>query len=504
MKSGIMLLNNKGYQWFEKQGIAVKGYAFDKDDNFLEEGSLASFFSGINSLDELEKVVQGLNGLFALVLESKEATYLACDITRTFPLFYIQHDNKWIVSDDANYIEEKYKPKFNKNVQQEFLCAGYVTGNQTLLEGVKQVQSAEIVELKKESAIAKEYWTYATNKTTDKSFETLQTELLAIYERVANRLIASAKGKTIVIPLSGGYDSRFIAVMLKKIGYDNVVCYTYGKYHCFEAKRSRKIAQTLGFDWVFIDYTEEIIEKYFKRKYEWDEYTRLASNYCSIPHIQDFLAVLELKLNKKIPKNSMIVPGHSGDIFAGTHIPKNIEKLDSHESYKAVMYKKHFHYCTKELDIKFFIKNIMPHSFFESWSWKERQSKFIVNSVRAYDYCDYKYSIPLWDKELAEFFRTVPLYYKNRQNFRSYKKNINLYDSVATTYFKEANVNFKKKFFENFLQRAFCKVFGYCINKDCLNFYKIGQYFSEEVKHKSINAKVIHYTNLLLRSKEDQ
>jgi len=76
----------------------------------------------------------------------------------------------------------------------------------------------------------------------------------SIYKNVFSRLIESVQGRTIVIPLSGGYDSRSSAAILKKLGYGNVICFTYGRPESFEVQTSEKVAKDLGYKWCFINY----------------------------------------------------------------------------------------------------------------------------------------------------------------------------------------------------------------------------------------------------------
>jgi len=56
----------------------------------------------------------------------------------------------------------------------------------------------------------------------------------------------------------------------------------------------------------------------------------------------------------------------------------------------------------------------------EFFDFNERQAKFIVNSVRAYEFFGYEWRIPLWDTELIDFFLKVPIKYRISQNL--YKK----------------------------------------------------------------------------------
>ena len=43
------------------------------------------------------------------------------------------------------------------------------------------------------------------------------------------------------------------------------------------------------------------------------------------------------------------------------------------------------------------------------WNWRERQAKFILNSVRVYDYFGYGWRLPLFEKELLDFVASIPV-----------------------------------------------------------------------------------------------
>ena len=67
----------------------------------------------------------------------------------------------------------------------------------------------------------------------------------------------------------------------------------------------------------------------------------------------------------------------------------------------------------------------------------ERQSKFIVNANRVYEYFGYRHMVPLWDGELVDFFSKLPLKYKIKRNF---------YDEVLLdTLFSTYMVDYRKK-----------------------------------------------------------
>ena len=141
--------------------------------------------------------------------------------------------------------------------------------------------------------------------------------------RVFERLVKSVNQRQIVLPLSGGYDSRLIAVMLARLGYDNVVCFSYGKPGNWESEISRRVAEKLGYKWLFVPYSRRKWRTSFQSE-ERLAYTRRASALCSPAVLQDWLAVRELTDHKLLSQDAIFVPGHTNDFITGGHIPAEL------------------------------------------------------------------------------------------------------------------------------------------------------------------------------------
>jgi len=422
------LQNNKGFTWHSKGGISVKGFLFDNQDNFFPGKEIIEYFSSIDSFSDFEERVNYANGAFSVIIHFEEEIFVATDIIRTFPLFYARHQGKWILSDDAGYLSELTgNHEINPLAKVEFLAAGYVTGNETLLQGIRQVQAGEIIRFKEDDLNNRFYYSYRTHKAREDEYEDLKSEGLKTIQEAFARFIVSLDNKTVVLPLSGGYDSRLIAAKLKHFGYKDVVCFTYGRKSSPEIEISEKVAKQLGYKWIFVEYTEELIEGYLEDEH-FRQYYPYASQYVSMFYMQEYFAVRYLKENKLIPDDSVFVPGHSGDFLAGSQLNKH-SNLRMEESLSQIAERIYsIKYCfnkpnpdnkpkildriEKSLQEKFIKDSDLAYTIHEDWDFKEKLAKFNFNSATTYAAFGYEYRFPFWDRYLVDFFKRLPLHAK--------------------------------------------------------------------------------------------
>jgi asparagine synthase (glutamine-hydrolysing) len=380
----------------------------------------------------------------------------AVDRARSIPIFYAHTGDDMYVSDDAYWVAEQLAEQdYDKLSIAEFLLAGYVTGQDTLFPMIKQLRAGELLLAKATPSgiqvTARTYYAflhggYITN------FEKLLQEWDKALLSVFSRLIHSVNGRPIVIPLSGGKDSRLVAIMLKRLRYENVICLSYGLPGNRESEISKQVALRLGYRWEFVPYSRRLWYDSFHSK-EYRAYERFADGLASIAHIQDWPAVWEMKAGSIIPEDSVFVPGHGGDVTAGGHIPTEFGRTNhvgEEDVLNAIISKYYNLWDIKKLDtsrvlkmnpdeVRFRLKRKI-HSLLgglscetpeeaanalEQWNWRERQTKFIANSVRAYEFWGYDWRLPYWDKELLHFWQRVPLCYRLEMRLRKrYTQNI--------------------------------------------------------------------------------
>lgn len=450
MKDEIKLLNEY-YPWKEVKlkgaRCYLKGNIFF-ENKLLNPEKLAELISSLIWKEDQDKeketrdLLEKLNGEFAFVAETKNTILCAVDKTRSIPLFYMKTKNSFIVSDSAYYLKDKINQHLNEENAAEFMVTGYVTGNETLFDDIKQIRNGEFLIYQKNEKLLKSccYFRFLHGD----YYELSETRLLEMLDQTFvntfSRLIESTskQGKKLVVPLSGGLDSRIIVAMLKRLGINDVICVSYGRKGSRQSEISKHVAEALGYEWLFVEYTAKKWREYYNSK-EADLFRIWAGNLSSLPHMQDFPTVKELKIQGRIPENSVFVPGHTG---YGCDIPEccldNSASFDS-EAYLAASLKKHYNLwgwpygqelekifkqriskSTSGLEIK---DNETFANAIEYFDFKERQAKFITNSVRVYEFFGYEWRIPLWDTELIEFFLRVPIEYRiNRDLYKKYAR----------------------------------------------------------------------------------
>ncbi|MBW2096885.1 MAG: hypothetical protein JRI80_18645 [Deltaproteobacteria bacterium] len=94
----------------------------------------------------LRAVLSKLEGPFAVVAKKNSRIYCATDGVRSCPVFYAQEPGRFSVSNSAEALKDSWELReVNLEALLEFPMAGYVTGRETLLARLYQLQAAEFV-----------------------------------------------------------------------------------------------------------------------------------------------------------------------------------------------------------------------------------------------------------------------------------------------------------------------------------------------------------------------
>lgn len=401
----------------------------------------------LKSPESFNEYVGNLSIGFCIIIDTEDCLIAYTDRIKSYPLFY-RYENECITITNSPRMIAKPEDSVSLTALTQFRATGYVLGVDTLLFNVKQVLPGTKLESNKidGSISINRYYKYQPAPKTESSEEYLIQELSNVLDNVIKKTITRINGRQVIIPLSGGLDSRIIACKFVEHGYKNIVTFSYGANGNYEAKIAKKVARKLGVKWYFVPVTHSGFKNFFwnsERKNHW----KFADGLSVIPNMQDILPLLDLIESGVVSPDAVVINGQSGDFITGGHIPRTALENDLNGTIDYII-KKHFSLnvgavCNslRECLIKYFNNECKSPddysiaSTYETWEWEERQSKYVVNGQLIYDWLGLDWELPFWENELMDFWATVPVEKKINQEL--YKRYLDFYD------YKGLFLNFK-------------------------------------------------------------
>ena len=446
----VSLTGNKGFRWYATGGrVFAKGYLHEQGRT-LTAADLPEYFL-CGSTKELEQRLRQANGNFALVHRFGSSVVAAVDRVRSIPLFYSMQPVG--VFDNIEEFDLLRTLPWDEVAAAAFLRSGHTVGARTLVDGVSQLQAGQMLVAGEHELETHFYFRHYHSSQPIAYGEPPSEQLLAIADHVFGRLVESANGRQLVVPLSGGFDSRFIAVMLKRLEYENVLCFSYGRRDSVEVDTARRVASTLGIRWHYLEHSYESWGQYLSAL----DYHRYATSYCSLPNCPGYTPLKRLHEAGLCDPDAIFVPGFCGDLLGGSYIPQAVRHgtflPSTSEELLTYVMGKHFslqgtsaaptalvdavrhelgirHGCDVH-DARSFISNN------EEFFTRHKVALVVVNSVREYEHFGYEWRLPLWDNELTDFWYQVS--HANRVNSRMYN------DFLQQSLFVPHNVAYDNK-----------------------------------------------------------
>ncbi len=387
--------------------------------------------------------LDSLNGNFSIILLGADWSIAAVDPVRGYPLIWTRDNNQFYISNNGPEIYRaigRKKDDIDLAQLDAFLLSGFTIGPRTLFKNINQLEPGTFLTIRqKNEYFVSTYHEWKPMRNTHLNLKDLIEPLSLINEKLIEKLVKSAKGRTIIVPLSAGLDSRFIASGLREAGYENVWCIGYGRQGNREVGVAKKIAKRLGYKWDFIKYTNACVSK-ASMSDDHIRYEEYANCFTSIPFPQDYVALKELQTSGRLDPDSIIVNGQSGDFTSGNHIPRNLTEISSisndlrlEKIIDAIILKHFKHWpgllTAKRLQtIQTLLKNEIDrvgglpsdpsrdHGLYELIEFRDRQAKYVIHGQRLYEYMGLSWRLPLWERESLDFWEEAPLEAKSRQN----------------------------------------------------------------------------------------
>ena len=355
-------------------------------------------------------------GRLTAIRVNDDEVVLAQDRLRSWPLFWALENGadgrRLIVRDDATAMRGSLSaPRLDPRARREFLDAGFISGTDTLLAGVHQTEQGAIVHIDRDTGRARTV-THSLARFSEES------AMVTDPEEFSGLLLAAldaGMGRVLVLPLSGGLDSRLLVAWLTLHGaLDRAVAFTYGRPGTREVEVSRKVAEAVGLEWHAVDYVPAELREAWQTQ-EAADFLEYSYALGALPHVQDWYALRNLLEQGVVRPGDVVLPGHT--IVGNMHDEHLLEEpsVTRGQVAKAIL----IHHQELQGDqrraytdpyraakVRDFLA-LWPftgsprdvQSILESYNVRERQTKYINNSMRTYEHLGLEWALPMLDVE---------------------------------------------------------------------------------------------------------
>lgn len=386
------------------------------------------------------RILRGLHGHFAFVTALDDGTVVAAvDRVQSVPLFLGQREGGTLIAARARVLAEALgvgPAEIDPDAALAFAMGGFTIGAATLYRPIRALMDGEFAICRPGDVAPAptRYYAYrpwrAEPVARDAAARGLRETILGLLETVRDSL----GGRPVVVPLSGGLDSRLMVAGLAHLGHRDVTCVSYGQPGNHEAETARRVAERLGLRWIFAPRTLADMRAYFAGE-DHRDYQRFADTFQSVPTEQD--AATFSGLARALPDGAVVINGQSGDYITGGHVARSLVATlgdAPDERLWAAMVDKHFSLwpdlktperlaaIAAQLRADLVARGAPVDAGAPAWALYEaseygnRQVKHVIQGQRVYDRLGFDWRMPLWDDAFVDFWERMPLEHKRGQN----------------------------------------------------------------------------------------
>jgi hypothetical protein len=221
------------------------------------------------------------------------------------PFFYNELTGE--VSHNINDVIDFNNLEFHPEGFNNYLDFGYSVFEQTPIKSVKFLRHSTILTVNEDNQINLEYFDDPVEKWVEKTSH--EDDVFHLLHTSIHNWEQSVEGE-IIVPTSGGYDSRLLNFLVKD--KSRIRAFTYGisdkQDQSFETVYAQKLSQILGIQWERIE-----LRNYHQYFDEWDDLFGISTHAHGMYHLEFYHQILS-----KVKGNNPLLSGIIGDAWAGS------------------------------------------------------------------------------------------------------------------------------------------------------------------------------------------
>lgn len=419
----LKVYDNKDYA-----AIAPKlyGSGYATLDNELLSPSPAQYLAAADSFADLQARARHLNVHWAYIEEREDAIWAAVDRSSSRPIYYRQ-TVEGIEMSSNGYDLLRSGDEVDEDAAFFFRYKGFCSGSSTLAKSIKRIPPGHCLCVTNGGEAELSSYFPCGGELLDMSYYDAKEMAKQKLMQAAERFLKLIGSRPMILLLSAGLDSRFVAYALAAAGKtDQVLALTYGRPDDKnpELKKARLVAERLGLKHRFVSSLgAEPVQPYLNDEESLcfiDYLSGLGSSY----YYQDYRPAKQLLAEGVLTPETFVLPGHKGDMLGGVDILFHFlhqEVKDEHLAYALLNYEKFNQQPAASdkarlfecfLDLLGGYKDKYAFQRYERFFETEQAPKYTFNSSRAWRYFGAEPALLFDDVELSQFFYNLPFEYR--------------------------------------------------------------------------------------------
>ncbi len=188
---------------------------------------------------------------------------------------------------------------------EQFLITSHLVDTRSLIRDVRVLPPGTITLINRTGISTERYWTPAIEPAQDDGLDKWADRLA---DALSPAIQARSRDADILLPLSGGLDSRSVAAFIPPHLTATASAYSFGHSHCYDVRYGRRIARALGVNFCRLPMPDDFFRHYL------EPVQMLCDGEVSI----EALPIYRL-IDIGLPGQTMLM-GYLGDALSGGHL----------------------------------------------------------------------------------------------------------------------------------------------------------------------------------------
>ncbi|MFW5803827.1 MAG: hypothetical protein ACOCWG_01190 [bacterium] len=286
----------------------------DREITVLADANIA-FINQIKSNSFTQKNIESaienlINGYILLIDKNDKNIYLYTDIFGFYHLFYLNRNDKIIVSNNYNDLIEYSHKKLDYYAFLDVVLFNYTLLDRTPLKDIKRVKGGSFVRIAENSTLKIESkFNYADNFTYNELSKADEVQISNYITDALSKNLASKENN--ILTMTGGFDSRILlsALCNQNLRFESI---TFGQKGNIEIETIKPFMNRFSSHHELIDLDEKYVKNIDSTLRDYLNYTLDCPVSLDLPHY--------LFVKNNIPSSNLITGFMGGEILSGQSI----------------------------------------------------------------------------------------------------------------------------------------------------------------------------------------